>query len=467
MIVTTLPLSAVVTHFVTGLLTPSEAVAWHRERIARLDPSLRSVVTLNPRAEEEARAADARWARGKARSELDGVPFLAKDNLFTKGLRTTWGSALYEDFVPDHDELVVARLRDAGAVLLGKTNTPEFAAYGHTRNRLFGVTRNPWNPELTAGGSSGGSAAAVAAGFAAFALGTDAGGSVRRPAAHNGVVGFKPSPGRVPRGGGFPVWLGDLDVVGPITRSVADLDVVLRVIAQPEPGSTDLAPWTCGIIGDGAPKTIHVARAVNDLPVDPRLQDAVSGVARLLSGLGHHVRVGELRIDLAELSELGGLLSRPVVAELVAEFPDFADRVDDYSLRRLVAAQEGAAVDEPDIARRYARYRDEIERTFGDADVILTPTTAAQAWDAEQDYPDVIAGRAAGPRDHAAFTGWVNAALLPAISIPAGVDDDGLPIGVQLVARRGADEMLVALAAEVERTKDDNAEPLPRSGTGR
>ena len=182
-----------------GTLTPAAVLDAALARIARLDPALNAVVALSPTAREEAARSTARWAAGMPRGPLDGVPVMVKDNMIVAGMPATFGSALFADRPQDEDELPIRRLREAGAIVVAKTNTPEFAVEGYTGNRLFGVTRNPFDPDLTPGGSSGGSVAAVAAGFVPLALGTDGGGSTRRPAAYTGLVGLKPGIGAIAR----------------------------------------------------------------------------------------------------------------------------------------------------------------------------------------------------------------------------------------------------------------------------
>ncbi len=191
--------------FRAGRLDPVVLLEVCLERIARIDPLLNSIVTLDaPGARRAAEASAARWKDGTPRSTLDGVPMTIKDNLLVGGLRATWGSQAYADYVPDRDEIPVERLRMAGVVIVGKTNVPELTLEGYTSNTLFGTTGNPWAPALTPGGSSGGAVASVAAGLVPAAVGTDGGGSIRRPASHTGLVGFKPSIGHIARGDGFP-----------------------------------------------------------------------------------------------------------------------------------------------------------------------------------------------------------------------------------------------------------------------
>lgn len=206
-----------------GEVSASRLLEETLERIRRIDVKLNSFVHLDVAgARKDAHESDARLAARAPRSELEGVPLSIKDNILVAGMPATWGSRALAGFTPDKDELPVARLRAAGAVILGKTNVPELTLEGYTKNDLFGVTRNPWDLRLTPGGSSGGAAAGVAAGLAPGAIGTDGAGSVRRPACHTGLVGWKPSVGRYPRIDGFPAILTDFETIGTLTRSVED-----------------------------------------------------------------------------------------------------------------------------------------------------------------------------------------------------------------------------------------------------
>src|SRR6185312_15783723 len=216
-------------------LSVREVVAWHLDRIAELNPRLNAVVSLRPEAAlQEADAADRRVAAGEPLGPLHGLPIAIKDLEDTAGIRTTYGSLAFARHVPTADSLVVARLKAAGAIVVGKTNTPEFGVGSHTFNEVFGATRNPWAPQCSAGGSSGGAGTALAAGLIPIADGSDHGGSIRNPASFNNVVGLRPTPGLVPDTGSSDVW-DVATVVGPMARTVGDLALMLTAISGPDP----------------------------------------------------------------------------------------------------------------------------------------------------------------------------------------------------------------------------------------
>lgn len=226
--------AALAAAYAAGATTPDAVLEACLDRLAAVNPLLNAVVTVDAAGARAAAAAStARWRARTPLGPLDGVPMTVKDNLFAAGLRATWGSRLFADHVAPVDDTPVARLRAAGAVILGKTNTPELSLAGFTDNPVFGPTANPWAPDRSPGGSSGGAVAAVAAGIGPIALATDAGGSLRRPAGHAGVATLKPGLGRVPRRHGFPPLAADFQVIGPIARTVADLRAVFETIADP------------------------------------------------------------------------------------------------------------------------------------------------------------------------------------------------------------------------------------------
>jgi aspartyl-tRNA(Asn)/glutamyl-tRNA(Gln) amidotransferase subunit A len=425
-------------------LSPNDVMAATLARIDEINPELNAIVTLDAAGAISSAAASAkRWKEGRPLGPLDGVPVTIKDNIMAAGLRATWGSRLYRDFVPDTDETPVLGLREAGAAILGKTNVPEFTLYGFTDNELFGVTGNPWNVALTPGGSSGGAVAAVASGMGVLALGTDGGGSIRRPAAHTGLVGFKPSREAVPRDHGFPAILHNFEVAGPIARCVDDVISAMDIIAG--------ADWSRRA---GEPMVQHpriaYAPTFSGAPVDPFIRDCVDRTVAEAQSFGLNVeRVSPF--DLADpLSQIWPVISQTGVAWLLASKPDWKDKVSP-------AIAEMAAAGDCHTAKDYLNALDVIDtmqRTFDvffeQYDFLLTPTTAAMPWPAKQSHPSEIDGKPVGPRGHAVFTPFANALGLPAISLPCWIEDDGMPVGVQIAAARYRDHSLLAFAREFE-----------------
>jgi len=421
--------------------TPSETVESVIARHDTVNPQLNAVVTLDrDGARTAATDSTARWRKGAPKSALDGVPITIKDNIHVAGLRTTWGSCLYADHVPTRDETPVTKLRDAGAVILGKTNVPEFTVKGITDNTLFGPTRNPWNPALTPGGSSGGAVAAVAAGIGPLALCTDGGGSIRRPAGHTGLVGFKPSRGRVPRAHGLPAILNDFEVVGPIGRSLDDVNAMLGILAD----GRSIAPESAS-----EPLRVAYIPTFADAPVDPQIARSVAAAAEIFTAQGHRV----VRLDnfgLAEpIGKIWPMLSETGVAWLMDQYPwrggqsgsaiaAIPQRGRTHTARDYLAMLQTVAAVEQEFTALFARF-----------DVLLLPTTAAQPWPIGISHPEIIAGTPVGPRGHAVFTAFANALGVPAISIPGQPDDDGLPIGIQLCGARDADELVLRAAAVI------------------
>ena len=445
-----LPATTLAGLFARGALSPVEALEALLARIARLNPALNAIVALHePGARAAARASEARGRAGVPLSPLDGVAFSVKDNITVAGLPCAWGSPLFRDFIPERDELPVARLRAAGLVLLGKTNVPEFTLQGYTDNSVYGATRNPWDPSLTPGGSSGGAVAAVAAGLGPLALGTDGGGSIRRPASHAGLVGLKPSPGRVPRCDGLPAILLDLEQIGPIARTSGDLIALLSLLVAPDardPLCRAMPPFAVPATPPRQ-RILYVPR-FGAAPVDPEIAASVAAAARRLEDLGHGVEEGQPPFGAEELAAIFGPIGQSGLAWLMAEksgeptapmLREMAAAGRSLSAAALFGALDGIAA----FRRRMASF-------FGTWDLILTPAAAAQRRPAAEVAPPSIAGQLVGPRGHAIFTNFANIAGLPGIALPSVPAANGLPIGFQLVGPAGADGLLCALAREWE-----------------
>jgi amidase len=419
-------------------------------RIEAVDPLVQSFVTLvdEERVMDAADEAQKRIKRGVA-SPLAGIPYALKDLTETKGVRTTFGSRLCEKYMPNEDAAVARRLREAGGVLLGKTNTPEFGNRATTAFGLFPPTHNPWDLSKTAGGSSGGSAAAVAACMCPFAEGSDGGGSIRIPSSCCGVVGIKPSRGRVsnapnsnPRGG--------LITHGPIARTVADAAMMLDVMAGYEPGDPFVAPRqtpTFLSFAQHDPRTLKIGLLLkSDKPIDDEVVAAVQDVARLLASLGHEVEEADVNII-----GLGSLFRVMVEAEsAVNDVDDPGSFSDPYSTW---CYQRGAKL----TARAYIKATEEMFRRSREIitqsskwDCLLTPTVTLKPQPLDT-FLAVTERVAEDDLAYIPFTYPFNITGQPGISLPLGWSNEGLPIGVQLVGQPYTESLIIALAAQLER----------------
>jgi aspartyl-tRNA(Asn)/glutamyl-tRNA(Gln) amidotransferase subunit A len=293
----------------SGAVTPKQLLEMYLARCDRLQPTLNAFSMLDrPGATAAAREATERQKAGRRRGPLDGIPVAIKDNLYVGGLPAEWGSRMLEGSVADRDDICVERLRAAGAVIIGKTTTPEFALSGKTENLATGTTRNPWDPRLTPGGSSGGAVASVASGMVPLAIGTDAGGSTRMPAGYTGLVGLRPSNGRIPRCYGFPPMALDFQAIGPITRTVRDLELLFGMIGGPDsrdPVSLQLAPPR----RQSLPRRLGWFTTVGEVTASSDVRASHARVLQLLQGLGYTVEQCAPPFDIAEIRALWDTLT--------------------------------------------------------------------------------------------------------------------------------------------------------------
>lgn len=429
-----------------------EVVEAHLNRIRRYNPALNAIVTVDEEgALRRAREADAALERGESWGPLHGVPFTLKDCLITAGVRTTAGHPPLSDYVPTQDSTVAARLKDAGAILLGKTNVPPLAMSLQTNNAIFGRTNNPWDHSRTVGGSSGGAAAAVAAGFTPFDIGSDMSGSIRIPAHYCGVFGLKPTANRIPITGHIPPLPGlplpdrQMCVVGPIARSVADLALLTSVLAGPDGINSEVppVPWV-----EQTPKPVAELR-IAYMPVFPgvptarAVRAAVERVAAQLAKAGARVEERDPGVSIETIREVWS----EYFPLLMACLRDVANTATP------VKAQETAAATVGNWARALGR-RDglitAIDGLFDEFDAFLCPAVISPAFQhspPRSPFPvdeELVESRYV---DHYLYP--FNLTGHPALAIPAASRKDGLPIGVQLVGRRWQDEQLLATAQTI------------------
>ncbi|GAA2879057.1 amidase [Aminobacter niigataensis] len=432
-----------------GRFDPVDVLSETQARIRVANPILNAIITPDEKgAAEAAHASAMRWRAGQPLGPLDGVPITVKDNLQVRGLRCSWGSKLFADHVPDADESPVERLRAAGAIILGKTNVPEFTLQGFTDNLLFGATGNPWDPNLSPGGSSGGAVAATASGMGVFAVGTDGGGSIRRPCGHTGLYGLKPSPGFVGRSGGLPGLLLDFETVGPMTRSARDLRLAASVLAAHDPNdrASFAFPAKARIGSYRVPKTtriLYVPR-FGSAPVDTEIAASVDRAASRLVDLGCRVDQGETPFDAEMLDAIWGMVG-PVGLAWLMQTRD-ATQVNESLVPMIRTGGEVNAMSYFDMLTQVGRLRAQLAKVFATYNFIMTPSIAALSWPKLETHPSRINGIEVGPRGHAVFTAFANAGGLPGVAIPASPSSGGLPIGFQLVGAFGSDNSLIDLA---------------------
>lgn len=445
-------------------ISAREALSDQLRRIDEVNPAINAVVTRDDdRAMAEAAAADEALAAGEEVGALHGVPMTHKDTHDTAGMRTTWGSPIMAERVPEADSLIIARLRRAGVITTGKTNVPEFAAGSHTFNPVFGTTRNPYDLTKSASGSSGGVGAALAAGIQASGDGSDMGGSLRSPGSFNNVVGFRPSNGRIPhaRPGNSFAWLAQS---GFMARTVADVALLMSVASGPEPGAPgslpepgsvfDLPEFRLGAEADPDLTGVRIGFSpdlAGLLPLEPEVREIVAGTAAVLTGLG--ASVSDTIPDLSDADEVFTVRrALDFVGAWGALIETDRDRIKDSVVWNIEEGLKltGAEVVSAEAAR--ARLSGEVEGFFADHDVLVLTTCQVLPFDARLEYPTEIDGV---PME--SYLDWMRALCLisatgcPAVSVPAGFSASGLPVGVQFVARPGADVRLLSVAHAYER----------------
>ncbi len=436
-----------------GELSPVEVVDAFFKRVEKVNPKLNAFVTLTEEsARKDAEKAEKAVKKGEKLGPLHGVPVAIKDNMPVKGVRTTWGSKLYADYVPEQDYIVVERLRRAGAIIMGKTNVPEFCLIGITENPLFGVTRNPWNTGRTSGGSSGGSAAAVASGMAPIAVGNDGGGSIRIPSSFCGLYGLKPHQGRVPRWPALPGW-ETLSAEGPLTRTVADAALLMDVMAGPDNRDSLSLPepsvsYFEKFEEDAKGKKFAYSPNLGYAVVEPEIAEIVRKAAFGFADLGYDVE--EVKLDFLDM---GPDWVSQLVAETVAAF---GDRMEEWKkvvyppyLDFLWLADHLKAVDYVKIQYKRKEHWDRVMKVFEKYDFLLTPMLPVAAFPLEVGMgPNEIAGQAVGPTGWVPFTIPFNFTGQPAATVPCGFTKENLPVGLQIVGNR-YDELGVLQASRV------------------
>lgn len=440
---------AIVEAVKAGEVTATDVVRAVLERINEADPVLHAFVTVcADAAMEAARAADGRRPKGQSLGPLDGVPVSLKDIILTRGIRTTAGSKLEENFVPDVDAIVVERLKAAGAIIVGKTTTPEFCHKTVTYSPLTGETLNPWDLGRTPGGSSGGSAAAIAAGMGPISIGTDGGGSIRLPAALCGIVGFKPTAGMVPQWPVIPGW-DLLGHTGPMARSVADIKRVMHVIAGPDTRDPDslISPETA-IRKKGR---VAWARSLDRMEPEADVARALSATVEAARGIA-----GQLDEVVLNWSDPDQQFRVIVLSDLLGALRHRLSSQEDRSAMdpTLIQMLEfGQKLTGSDLARalRWRRlFATRILTWFRDYDLLIVPTAPVSAFPVGSLGPRAISGKKTSPHAWFNWTWPFNATGQPALSLPI-VSESEMPVGIQIVGRPGEDELVMSFAEQLEK----------------
>ena len=443
-------------------LSPVEVVEAALERMEKVEPEVHAFCTPTPDlARVDAKRLEADIAAGREVGPLAGVPVGIKDLVATKGVKTVNGSWAYIDFVPDEDDIVVERLKAAGAISLGKTNVPEFGYSGVGHNPVFETTRNPWNTDLTSGGSSAGSAAAVSTGMCPFAIASDGGGSIRIPASFCGLFGMKASMGRVPlypgtkdeRYPGISSW-ESLEHIGPISRTVADGALMLSVIAGPDPRDRFSLPradfdWMETLEGDIRGLRVAYSADWGYAAVDPRVREVVGRAVRVFEEeLGCTVSEADPGWEDPYQAFWGTVLNETDLRGMRAMAEQLGDRMSPHLREALM--HDWTAEDFTDALMGRKAVCNTMARFMADYDLLLTPTLAVPPFEVGIQGPEEIDGRAVEPVYWISFTFPLNFTGQPAATVPAGFTDDGLPVGLQIIGRHLDDPTVLRASAAFE-----------------
>ena len=455
----------------TRAVSPVDVLDAHVKVIEAINPRLNAFITLAVEpARDAARRAEAAVMKGEALGALHGLPTGIKDNAPTAGMRTTFGSLLYRDNVPTEDAEVVRRLKSAGVIVLGKTSLPEFATGANTVNELIGATRNPWNPALSAAGSSGGAAVAAATGMVAFAHGTDFGCSIRMPAAFCGIVGIRPTPGLVPNTPTALPWEPG-SVHGPLARDAEDAALVLDAMV----GFTRLSPisvvppWQSTLAELERREDIKGLRVayVSDLAgigVETGIDAICRGAAAALAKFG--AQVEEIAFDASAAREAYKTWRGFIIAGQNYRRLDKLDRLGANLRGNIDAGLKRNALDYAAAAEKRLETYNRFNALFERFDVLLTPCSPVKQFPVEQNFPDRINGRALED-----YTDWfasnyiITLVGFPAASAPAGLSKEGLPVGMQIVARRFEEPLILRVARAVHRGSGVGWPPLNAAGS--
>ena len=442
------------------VISPVELVEAHLVRIRVIQPALNPFVHIDAEsARARARESESRFSRGNSPRLLEGIPLTVKSSLDVAGWPCPAGSLLRKDYIPNASATVVSRLEDAGAILLGNTNTPEFLMAYETDNRLSGKTSNPWNPACSAGGSSGGEAAAIASGCSMGGVGSDAGGSIRTPAHFSGICGLKPTPGRVPGTGHFPPgegafsWLG---TVGPMARTIADLRTLFAIIAGPDPGDALSAPVPLRTIGSTELRDLRIGILENPelgRPT-PETLSTLRRTAQLLCDLDFRLEPLKLE-NLQPALDLWWLFFGRVIGDLLHD----STQGQQFLLSPMFRAYLEAIQAEPPVTlasfQKACTDRDllraAILRQLREVPILLSAVSTEPAF--LHGAGNYLPGQPHNYRDTMRFCQWLNLAGLPGLSLPMGRSPEGLPINIQLIARPHEEELLLAVAERLEQSR--------------